>query len=333
MIFYSITLYGDLHVIDTPDLGDSSNHLGSIYQAGNEKHFFGDTQKGWIQYHEASTDLNVHSDEYLSLTGEKIDFATGGYGRWVMEANGTFRPTSSIYNPDPHIGTVDEPVGDIYQGDNRRIYFGDDQDAYISYFGGPKDFIINITDTDADIFMGTTRDIYFNPGSSSKWIMQEDGDFIPYTTSVYDIGSPGRLVNTVYAVTIEGETTSALWGDLAEKYTTKEVYDEGTVVSVSPDDDIDVQASCEDLCTSVVGVISLKPGYMMNSGLENGQYVALTGLVPVKIVGPINKSDFIVPTINGCARAGKPEEISYKIGVANEYNDKEDIKLVKCIIK
>ena len=97
--------------------------------------------------------------------------------------------------------------------------------------------------------------------------------------------------------------------------------------------EFDVEESCCDLCTCVVGVVSTKPGLTMNNQQEEGQYIALTGLVPVKVIGPIKKSDFIVPTANGLARAGKPEEIAHKIGVCNETNDSDDVKLVKCIIK
>lgn len=133
--------------------------------------------------------------------------------------------------------------------------------------------------------------------------------------------------------TLYGEATSAQWGDLAEKYKSKVAYDPGTVVCVSPDPEFDVEQSCCDLCTCVVGVVSTKPGFTMNNQVEEGQYIALTGLVPVKVIGPIKKSDFIVPAAEGYARAGKPDEIAYKMGVCNESNDSADVKLVKCIIK
>lgn len=147
-------------------------------------------------------------------------------------------------------------------------------------------------------------------------------------TGAPNIGTGGSPFGTFY-----GQATSAQWGDLAEKYRTKELYESGTVVCVSPDDECDVEQTSEDLCSSAVGVISAQPGYTMNNELEEGQYVALVGLVPVKILGTIKKGDFIVPTISGCARAGKPEEIAYKLGVCNETSDRTDVRLVKCIIK
>jgi len=143
-----------------------------------------------------------------------------------------------------------------------------------------------------------------------------------------DLGTVGDPFGEMH-----GEATSAQWGDLAEKYRCKGEHEEGTVMCVSKDPEIDVEACDVDLCTSVVGVISLRPGFRMNDALYNGQFVGLTGLLPVKIIGSIEKSDFIVPTKDGCARKGKPEEIAHKIGVANETKDDKGIKLVECIIK
>ena len=143
-----------------------------------------------------------------------------------------------------------------------------------------------------------------------------------------DLGTVGSPFGTLY-----GEATSAQWGDLAEKYRSKEVCDPGTVMCVAPDTEFDVQASCQDLCTAVVGVVSAQPGFTMGDKLKEGQYIALTGLVPVKVIGPIQKSDFIVATVDGYARVGKPEEIAHKIGVANSSDDSAAVKLVDCIIK
>lgn len=132
---------------------------------------------------------------------------------------------------------------------------------------------------------------------------------------------------------VHGEATSSQWGDLAEKYRTKGEHEKGTVMCVSKDPEIDVEACYEDLSMVCIGVISTRPGFKMNDALYDGQFIGIAGLLPVKVVGPIEKRDFIVPTIDGCARAGKPEEFAYKIGVSNETKTDEGIKLVECIIK
>jgi len=144
----------------------------------------------------------------------------------------------------------------------------------------------------------------------------------------------GTTVNasTVNATTLNGTSTFAKWGDLAEKYVCKEKCEIGTVIAVSADELVDVEPCAEDLCTSVIGVVSEKPAFCMNNDAD-GEMVGLTGMLKVKIVGPIEKSNFIVPTVNGCARAGKKDEIAYKIGVANENNPDPGVKLVNCVIK
>jgi len=144
----------------------------------------------------------------------------------------------------------------------------------------------------------------------------------------------GTTVNatTVNATTLNGTATYATWGDLAEKYLCKSKCDVGTVICVSKDEVYDVEP-CNDECSAaVIGVISEKPGFGLNSEAD-GEFVGLTGKLPVKIIGPINKSDFIVPATGGCARAGKADEIAYKIGVANETNPSAEVKLVNCVIK
>lgn len=143
-----------------------------------------------------------------------------------------------------------------------------------------------------------------------------------------DLGTVGNPFGDMH-----GEATSALWGDLAEKYLCKGETSKGMVMSVSTDQEADMEACKTDLCPSYIGVISHDPGFKMNSNLWKGEYVGLTGKLPVRIVGSIKKSDFIVATKDGCARAGKPHEIAHKIGVANETNTDEEIKLVECIIK
>jgi hypothetical protein len=143
-----------------------------------------------------------------------------------------------------------------------------------------------------------------------------------------DVGTALSPLGTIY-----GEVTAAQWGDLAEKYTCKEECEPGTVICVSRDPKFDVEPCNDELSMSVIGAISTKPGLIMNSSLV-GEFVALTGRLPVKVIGPIYKGDFIVAAGNGCARAGVlSDELVYKIGVANETNSDTGIKLVECVIK
>ena len=95
----------------------------------------------------------------------------------------------------------------------------------------------------------------------------------------------------------------------------------------------DVQAANIPLDGRVVDVVSENPAYLMNRD-EQGLPIALTGKVPVRILGAIKKSDVIVPAGEGMARAIKdPSEMPFKMGCAVEENLDAGEKLVMCIIR
>jgi hypothetical protein len=104
-------------------------------------------------------------------------------------------------------------------------------------------------------------------------------------------------------------------------------------VCFSKDVEADVEACEFDLANNYVGVMSDTAGFKMNKDLEGGKYVGLVGRLPVRIRGIVDKGDFIVPTVDGCARAGQSGEEVFKIGVAIENNYEDSEKLVECIIK
>jgi hypothetical protein len=90
-----------------------------------------------------------------------------------------------------------------------------------------------------------------------------------------------------------GSTFAATWADLAEYYSSDKEYDEGTVVEFGGD--AEVRASTEPATTRVAGVVSTKPGFIMNEGQQGTRaLIALQGRVPCKVVGKIRKGDLIV---------------------------------------
>jgi len=105
----------------------------------------------------------------------------------------------------------------------------------------------------------------------------------------------------VFANLFQGTATAAQYADLAEKYATDAELEAGTVVCFGGD--AEVTACDHEADHRVAGVISTDPAYMMNSGAE-GQYVALTGRVPCKVVGPVAKGDLLVSSsVKGHAKA------------------------------
>lgn len=109
-----------------------------------------------------------------------------------------------------------------------------------------------------------------------------------------------RDVNGDFSANImRGTATQARYADLAEKYLTDQDYPAGTVVAVGGAKEVTAAHNGD----FAIGVISTNPAYMMNSELEGGQYVALKGRVPVRVCGPVQKGDKLVPGINGLAKA------------------------------
>lgn len=97
-----------------------------------------------------------------------------------------------------------------------------------------------------------------------------------------------------------GTSTSAQFADLAEKYLADQEYPVGTVISVGGEKEVTASTWGD----RAIGVVSGNPGYMMNSGLEGGTYIALKGRVPVKVTGAIRKKQGLIAANDGRAMAG-----------------------------
>lgn len=109
--------------------------------------------------------------------------------------------------------------------------------------------------------------------------------------------------------TVAGNRVNANYADVAERFAADEVLDAGTVVELGGEKEI--TRVIGDLSDKVFGVISTRAAYLMNSSAgtdETHPAVAMTGRVPVKVIGAINKGDRLVSAGNGYARAAKPGE-------------------------
>jgi phage tail protein X len=98
-----------------------------------------------------------------------------------------------------------------------------------------------------------------------------------------------------------GSRLNATYADLAEYYEADKPYEPGTVLKFGGDKEVTI---AEDGTTSVAGVVSTNPAYVMNSQC-NGDYtvvLALQGRVPCKVRGTIRKGDMLVSAGEGYAR-------------------------------
>ena len=133
------------------------------------------------------------------------------------------------------------------------------------------------------------------------------------TSGVGNIGASGATFNTVYAL-----ATTSQYADVAERYLADAEYSPGTVVCFGGNQEVTL---CDvDMCSRVAGVVSTKPGVIMNEALEGDHVatVALLGRVPTKVRGPISKGDLLVSAGDGHARAETIPQVGTVIGKALE---------------
>ena len=213
--------------------------------------------------------------------------------------------------------------------------------------------IISIRNVDASntgIFPETNNT--YNIGNSSEKFAEIHATSFKGTAdkaTTVDVGGTGRSASTsaapstiaardasgnLTAVLFNGTATKAQYADLAEKYTTEEEHPIGTIMTVSSAnfvEEVDVSAETRPAKSSdiVIGVISDKPAYLMNSEAD-GQAIALAGRVPVRCSGPIQKGQAIYAWDNG---VGGHTATRGLVGIALESNPDPEEKLVECVLK
>ena len=104
-------------------------------------------------------------------------------------------------------------------------------------------------------------------------------------------GTMVSVVNISSAGVYSGKATTAQYADLAERYTSDVDYPAGTVVVFGGNKEITISTQSHD--TTVAGIISTNPAYLMNSEAD-GLPVALTGRVPCQVQGPVSKGQVLV---------------------------------------
>jgi len=132
---------------------------------------------------------------------------------------------------------------------------------------------------------------------------------------------------------ITATATAARYADLAEKYTSDENYDPGTVLELGGI--AEVTQTRRPTSLAIAGIVSTDPAYLMNSDSE-GISVALIGRVPCKVTGKINKGDILVSSdIPGHAKAHREihnPPAGSMIGKAIEAKDNEEPGVIEVLV-
>lgn len=155
-----------------------------------------------------------------------------------------------------------------------------------SEFNGTAVFNENVTMEE-----NLTVDGTLTVGGTSSFQTVNAVNFNPYTNLTGSIGQSNLIWATGYINTIYGTINHALYSDLAEKYTTDQEYEYGTVLQVNT---TGTSQLTKFKGGTLAGVIAQKPGFRMNSGSIEGQYVTLKGMIPVLAYSDIKKGQYCI---------------------------------------
>jgi hypothetical protein len=125
--------------------------------------------------------------------------------------------------------------------------------------------------------------------------------------------------------TVSGNQINANYADVAERFEADTELSPGTVVELGGSAEI-TQVST-DLSEKVFGVISTRAAYLMNSSAGSDAThppVAMTGRVPVKVVGSVVRGDRLVSAGNGHARSALAGEATAFNVIGRALRDKLD---------
>lgn len=345
---YSIVLNGirKLHITDVGDIDLSNNvNVTSNFTAGGWASIGGRTDIGGILDVDGATQINntfkvtgaVDLDNTVNIDGattinstlEVTGMITGtitkcdrsitpGSGLSYLLGGGKLTVDRTLSVDATTTATADKVVARDASGDIYAV------NASLSTSLKLTGTLSQIVQTDvgteaADAGADEGRIEY----STSRWMLKAGSN----SARIVDFKRGNTIASYISTDGVyNGTATSARFADLAEKYTTDKEYPAGTVMVVSHSADSECTASFQP-CQLALGVISTAPAYMMNSEAE-GQYIALKGRVPVRVIGAIMKGQPLVATANGTAIYGQLNPI----GVALETNLELTEKLVEVAI-
>jgi len=229
----------------------------------------------------------------------------------AITVNGNIIPSANItYN----LGSPNFRFKDLWLAGN-TIYFGganltaDGANVTINNPGGGSFTISGTSPNNANVSFGniivsasttstssTTGALVVSGGAGFAGNIFTAGNIIPSSNVSQNLGTTTSWWNLIY-----GKSVQAQYADLAENYIADKKYDPGTVVIFGGTNEISTTNISHD--TRVAGIISSNPAYLMNAG-ESGLPVALTGKVPCRVQGPVDKGTVLVTSnIAGVAKA------------------------------
>lgn len=286
----------------TPSIGDNSNKVATTAFIQN------------IANNKISTIPNNTNDKAITNFIRSNNWkgnGSAGFGLWDSDGVNYF-------------------IADIpYVQNNFISTNGGTCNGNIEFIGSSSDPTYeDINKTYETIYTLTTRDSNFYTrewceeyvGVETRHIIQAHGANNNY---YFRFTETGRID----ADTFNGVAVKAKYGDLAENYKSDLNYEPGTLIQIGGSEEITLLQNKNNY----FGVISTNPGLILNTELD-GLPVALSGRLPVKVIGKIKKGDKLTPYKNGLAKKAKWYD-RVIIGFALESSNNKDIKNIECYVK
>jgi len=235
----------------------------------------------------------------------------------IMSKDATFTPQSAIsgfttVRPGMTMATLVGGQAPLFQGTatDSQLLDGIDSTGFLSSTGNDTTSGTLGVLNDSGLTVGVDQDAKLSVSGAGVVTLSNQTSGQNMTFSVNVGGTPTTAL-TIYGAngTVAGNQVNANYADVAERFAADEIYEAGTVVELGGDKEI--TRVTNDLSDKVFGVISTRAAYLMNSSAgsdETHPPVAMTGRVPVKVIGTINKGDRLVSAGNGFARAAQPGE-------------------------
>jgi len=154
--------------------------------------------------------LKLQCNNQINIDGSSIYLRNGGgTNRWIIDSSGHFLPGAvGSYN----IGSTGAEIGHVYLADDKRVYFGTDQDLSM-YSSGTNGFIDNGTgylllDTTSDLVLRADADVYLQPASGENAVKATGHGSVDlyYDQSTY---TTPKLKTSATGITVDGEVAAS----------------------------------------------------------------------------------------------------------------------------
>lgn len=277
---------------------------------------------------------NLDSTQFLRSDANDTTSGTLGVlndSGLTVGADGDLRFSMSGSNATIRNGTGD---GDIIFRVNRSSLGGDTEAMRID--GATGEITVAVTPSAQDNSLKVATTAYVDTNTLYRnGTNTITGNILPNAANTVALGSATYQFANIYSTYFRGTSITALYADVAERFAADSVYEPGTIVALGGIAEITKVA--DELSEEVFGVISEKPAYLMNSGAgddETHPPVAMTGRVPVKVMGKVRKGERLVSAGDGIARAAKKGEATSfnTFGRALEDKATDGIGLVTAVV-